>query len=254
FGSSLELPLPGLNEAWQSYWFRIPFPVAPTMQGKTGMGFAGNHYANCGQGGAGNNPGCWTARQGYSCRGRNSGCEQLNFAFYLYHPDQTSEFGDLEPLAMRLEYGKWYCIQTYARMNTIGKADGVLAGFINGEWVYSRNVEFRTKANPSKIEGLWWDNYEGGKWTAETKIAFDYDELVVSERFVERKGCLQQTDAETALAALNGDQTTVPTTTAPTAPTSTTAPESDDEAMRQQAAELLHFIFDLLRRIGLVIP
>lgn len=196
FGSSLELPLPGLNQAWSSYWLRLPEPFASGAQGKL-PGFAGEHYANCGQGGAGSpNQDCWTARMAYTCRTRNNDCAELALAFYLYHPSQTGIYGDWEPLAVRLEYGQWYCVQTYLALNTAGQDDGLMAAWVNGEQVFSRTVDFRSSEDSAQIQGFWFDVYEGGSWVATKDMLFDFDELTISQQFEAHPGCLAENPYE----------------------------------------------------------
>lgn len=225
FGSSLELPLDDLEEAWATYYLRIPESMKPGSQGKL-PGFAGEHFANCGQGGsAEGTDDCWTARMGYSCRARHNDCSAMGYGFYVYHPNQQSEYGDFEPLAQRLEYGRWYCVQIYVRMNDVGQNNGVLAGFIDGDWVYNnRTVEYRRSEDVKSIQSFWMDVYEGGKWTAQTDVAFDFDQMVISHQAPVQAGCL--TDDNNPFGSLT--ETSSTSTTVVQMPESKTDPDLSD--------------------------
>jgi hypothetical protein len=78
-----------------------------------------------------------------------------------------------------LQKNRWYCIETYVKLNTIGKRDGVLRGWVDGFLAMEReNITFRTSLD-LKIEEFWVNVYYGGK-VAPNDMHLYIDNLVLS--------------------------------------------------------------------------
>lgn len=61
--------------------------------------------------------------------------ERGNLEFYTYNLDQAGHFGDSLPWDYRMPTGKWIHIAIHAKMNDVGKSNGLVEGFIDGRLV-----------------------------------------------------------------------------------------------------------------------
>ena len=88
--------------------------------------------------------------------------------FWIYHKDQPGKFGDSIFFKRNGEYftferNKWYSISHHIRMNSIGKKDGAVEGYVNGELMATKDkLEFRTIRNLS-IDQLVFSVFLGGE-------------------------------------------------------------------------------------------
>ncbi|MDI7267891.1 MAG: hypothetical protein QME96_07845, partial [Myxococcota bacterium] len=109
--------------------------------------------------------------------------------FYTYHADMGT-WGTHMRWAPDLERERWYCIEAYARMNTIaggtGNRDGGLRGWIDGAPAFERtDLRFRD-VDRLRIEKIWFNIYVGGSWTADHDMQIHFDNVVVARN---RIGC-----------------------------------------------------------------
>ncbi|MBV2127704.1 polysaccharide lyase [Arsukibacterium indicum] len=85
--------------------------------------------------------------------------------FYAYYPDNGQNHGAAmywDSSNKPIKPGKWYRITQYVKLNTPGKADGVLTAWVDQQQVFQRkNIRFRDTSN-LKIERLWLNFYHGG--------------------------------------------------------------------------------------------
>lgn len=82
-----------------------------------------------------------------------------------------------------LRNGKWYLVELYVKMNTVGSADGVLRTWINGELKYEKtNVEFRLTGNDNlHVRGFWLDVHMGGEFVGPLRESYIVlDQLVIA--------------------------------------------------------------------------
>ncbi len=139
-------------------------------------------------GGKSNNGGYMpNGRDGFSSRFIFHG---TNIRFYIYHPDQYKAFGDSYPVPGKKYYGTgaelqpgytlkpevWYTVTQRIVLNTPGKHNGLVEGFINGK-ICARitGLRFRDTAT-LMIDRLFFANFLGGdgKPTAKEEfISFD---------------------------------------------------------------------------------
>jgi|GEM_PF-2102661 len=191
------------EEMWIRYYLRFPegFRVADGNRGKL-PGFGGLYSNNC-HGGRPSTTGapCWSARLMFSPLYPNDGVpswphdpdEVTRIGFYSYtlNSNGTGRSGDVIPWnadVATLRHGRWYCVEAHVKMNTPGRADGVMEGFVDGQVAYaSRNVMFR-RAGESRLEvkSLWFDVYHGGDDPSPQHNAIHFDSLAAGP---ERIGC-----------------------------------------------------------------
>jgi hypothetical protein len=87
---------------------------------------------------------------------------------YAYLPEGTAynrtSWGTSIPLNIRFQPGEWHRIEQLVRVNTIGKADGQLTVWIDGEKVlYLDDVIYRTSDTPAGTPGgFYFSTFHGG--------------------------------------------------------------------------------------------
>lgn len=89
-------------------------------------------------------------------------------SFYVYSPAQSSQWGERlywkesSGDTVRIGQGSWHLITQRVRMNTPGKADGVLQGWFDGqEAFYNDSILFR-KDEKLKIDQVFYSVFMGG--------------------------------------------------------------------------------------------
>jgi hypothetical protein len=128
----------------------------------------------------------WSARGLFESR---NGADSTAIGFYCYHADMRGRYGENFRFSPRLEHGRWYCIEQYCKLNTLGDAggrgqsNGILRGWIDGQLAFEKtDIRFRD-VDSLKIEEVWINVYHGG----ETPVPRDdihlyLDNLVISRR------------------------------------------------------------------------
>jgi len=147
-------------------------------------GFGGT-YGRAGWGGRPvNGSDGWSARGIFAdVRG-----DTVPIGWYCYHADMTGRYGSewLWRINNRgyLKKGLWYCIESHVKLNTPGKNDGVLRGWVNGLPAYEKtDVRFRDVPT-LKVETVWFNVYNGGTWTADTDCHLYLDNIVVAANYI----------------------------------------------------------------------
>ena len=127
---------------------------------------------------------------GWSARGLSEGLKDglTPVGFYCYHADMKGAYGDnwvwRDNGFTGLENNRWYCIEQQARMNTPGKNDGILRGWVDGRLVFEK-TDVRMRDVPElKIETVWLNLYYGGTWTAPQDMHVYIDDVVISMRLI----------------------------------------------------------------------
>jgi hypothetical protein len=86
---------------------------------------------------------------------------------YVYHPDQTGDYGeDLEwnygGCPRFFKPGRWHCVETYVRMNSPGKKDGIIRSWLDGDLsLEATTLRFRDVPE-LKIDQLEFETFFGG--------------------------------------------------------------------------------------------
>jgi hypothetical protein len=83
-----------------------------------------------------------------------------------------------------LERNRWYCIEQYFRVNTVGKRDGVMRAWIDGRLAFEQ-TDVRVRDLPSiRIEKIWMNVYYGGTAPAPRDLRLFIDNVVIARRYV----------------------------------------------------------------------
>lgn len=173
----------GYNELYFSY--RIKFSSGFTNTNLHGKlpGLSGG-ASNSG----GNLP---TGTDGWSARYMFHGTK-INF--YLYYPEVYKNFGDASPVAGKTYYGAgpdlnpgftlktdtWYTVTQRIVMNTVGKSNGLVEGFINGKLcAVKTGIRFRD-VSTLMIDRLFFANFFGGSGVAPSQsVSINFDDFFV---------------------------------------------------------------------------
>lgn len=171
------------EEVYFRYYLRFADDWRPGRGGKL-PGFGGT-YGRAGWGGRPvHGDDGWSARGLF--RGRPDG--RTAIGYYCYHADMKGRYGshwvwDRDGLG-DLENNRWYCIEQYVRLNTPGKNDGILRGWVDGRSAFEKtDIRFRD-TNRLKVETVWVNVYYGGLWAAEGDYHLYLDNVVISKNYI----------------------------------------------------------------------
>jgi len=184
YGASIEFPFKNTKggeptEIYFRYYLRFGADWNPTGGGKLpGIG------ATYGQGGWGGRPS--NGKNGWSSRGlfgpQKNG--KTPIGFYCYHADMKGKYGEhwlweKDQLGF-LENNRWYCIEQYAKLNSIDQNDGILRGWIDGKLAFE-NTKIRMRRSPDiKIQNIWINVYHGGADPSSSEDRLYIDDIVIS--------------------------------------------------------------------------
>ena len=124
----------------------------------------------------------WSARMGFRPSRVAEGETQV--FFYTYHADMEGKYGsnflwDIEGRGS-LRRNRWYCIETYVKLNTPGQNDGVLRGWVDGHIAVERDdLRFRD-TDLLKVEQFWMNLYHGGSDPAPHDMRIYLDNVALS--------------------------------------------------------------------------
>ncbi len=188
YGASLQYDFKkkiGLEpeEIYFRYYLRFGSDWNPRRGGKL-PGIGGTYD----RGGWGGRPS--DGRNGWSARGQFNGQREgrTPVGFYCYHADMRGSYGsswiwEKDKLGY-LENERWYCIEQYVKMNTPGKNDGILRGWVDGKLAFEK-TDVRMRDIPDlKIECVWINIYHGGTWSAPSDDHLFIDNVVIARRYV----------------------------------------------------------------------
>lgn len=125
----------------------------------------------------------WSARMEFSRSWM--GPELIDLGYYTYHAYMPRIYGENIPWDKdnrgTLKKNRWYCVETYIKLNTPGESDGVLRGWVDGYLAMEEtNLMFRSIPE-LKIEEFWFDIYYGGH-TAPSNMHLYIDNLALSHK------------------------------------------------------------------------
>jgi hypothetical protein len=153
-------------------------------------GFGGT-YGRAGSGGRpsdGTNG--WSARGSYSevLPPGNPLGGTIPMGHYVYHVDMEGDYGDVD-LWQRdyrgyFEKNRWYCIEQYIKLNTLGQNDGILRSWVDGRLAYERTNWRWRDVDSLKIERIWMIVYHGGPVTAPQDSHLYIDNVVIADRYI----------------------------------------------------------------------
>jgi len=171
------------EEIYFRYYLRLGDDWDPARGGK--LPGIGGTYGRAGWGGRPSN-----GRDGWSARGQFKGRKdgKTPIGYYCYHADMRGRYGsawiwEKDKLGY-LENNRWYCIEQYAKMNTPGKNDGILRGWVDGRLAFEKaDVRMRDIAE-LKIECIWINIYHGGTWPAPSDDHLYIDNVVIAKQYI----------------------------------------------------------------------
>jgi hypothetical protein len=182
------------EEIYFRYYLRLGSTWNQTVDGGKMPGMAGR-YGKAGNGGAksdGYNG--WSTRGSFypSPSAANPLAGLHPIGTYCYHADQKGPFGD--GIGWDMDYrgfvraNRWYCVETYVKMNSIdgkeGRRDGILRGWVDGRLAVDRtNLRFR-HVDSLKIEEIWLNVYHGGTAPCPHEQHMYIDNIVVSKKYI----------------------------------------------------------------------
>lgn len=172
------------EEIYFRYDLRLADDWSPAGGGKL-PGIAGT-YGRAGWGGRRVN-----GRDGWSARGlfEDQRDGKTPIGFYCYHAEMRGRYGshwvwDQDNRGF-LENNRWYAIQQYVKLNSPGKNDGVLRGWVDGELAFEKtDVRFRD-VETLKIETVWLDVYFGGSQPADSAHHLYLDNAAISRQTID---------------------------------------------------------------------
>lgn len=165
------------------YYLRFADDWDPARGGKL-PGISGT-YNRAGWGGRPSN-----GSNGWSARGQFNGQRngKTPIGYYCYHADMRGRYGsgwiwDTEKRGY-LENNRWYCIEQYVKMNTPGRNDGILRGWVNGQPAFEKADVRMRDVDTLKIEAVWLNVYLGGTWTAKSDHHLYIDDVVIARDYI----------------------------------------------------------------------
>jgi hypothetical protein len=118
----------------------------------------------------------------------------IKIKFYVYSPDMYKMYGDNNPISGKKYYGYgpdlnpgytfkpnvWYTVTQRIVMNTVGKSDGIVEGYINGKLcAVITGIRFRD-VSTLKIDRIYFANFFGGSGNPpSTDEAISFDDFYV---------------------------------------------------------------------------
>jgi hypothetical protein len=126
----------------------------------------------------------WSGRMMWLGPGSYSWAGPTNMAVsYMYHPGQSSQYGDNVKFNKPFVAGTWHTIKQCYTMNTVGKSDGILQGWMDGQQTVNfNNYVYRTRSDVH-ISHLMFSLFRGGgtmDWASKRNGYVDIDNMVIT--------------------------------------------------------------------------
>lgn len=178
------------EEAFFRYYLRLGDNWNPTIDGGKMPGFSGT-YGRAGWGmRKSDGVNGWSTRGAFFKQTSSVGAASAlrGLGSYVYHANMEGLTGDtwgwnLGPSGL-LQKNRWYSIEQRVRMNSPGKADGVLQAWVDGRLVFERmNLRYRDVPD-LKIESVWMNIYHGGARPAPHDMTLYIDNLVIARKYI----------------------------------------------------------------------
>ncbi|QEG38119.1 polysaccharide lyase [Roseimaritima ulvae] len=172
------------------YYLRLADDWNQTVQGGKLPGISGT-YGRAGWGGRKSN-----GTNGWSARGLfrrtipagNPLAGRTPIGFYCYHADMQGSYGTNwiwnNDYRGYLETNRWYAIEQYCRLNSIGEKNGVLRAWVDGHLAFEKtNIRFRL-TDELKIEQVWMNLYHGGTSPSPYDQHVFIDNVVIAKKYI----------------------------------------------------------------------
>jgi hypothetical protein len=126
----------------------------------------------------------WSGRMMWLGKGSYGWVTGTNMAVsYMYHPGQKSQYGDNVQWKKEFSAGRWHVVKQCYTMNTVGKANGQLRAWFDGQLVVDDNAFVYRTRNDVHINYLNWSVFRGGAtldWAGDRTGYVDFDDVVVT--------------------------------------------------------------------------
>ncbi|QIK65383.1 hypothetical protein G7072_02640 [Nocardioides sp. HDW12B] len=102
---------------------------------------------------------------------------------YLYYPSQTSYYGQGFAWGTRAGDGGWHVLRQCYTMNTVGRANGVMRAWLDGQQVLSRTDMVYRLNSRVRISHIMWAVFRGGAtldWAGQRDSHIDFDRLRIT--------------------------------------------------------------------------
>ena len=162
--------LPDADAYWLDYRVRFAADFDFRLGGKL-PGLAGGKANTGGHRPTGDG---WSSRYMWRRQGK--------LVVYLYHLDQPTDYGDDQPLNAAAPTGAWIRLTQHVRVNTPGRADGVLRVWIDGRPALAR-TDLRYRTDPAAVVNrFYFSTFYGGsgdQWSPERDGHAQFDDFRV---------------------------------------------------------------------------
>lgn len=179
------------EEIYFRYYLRLGADWNQSLEGGKMPGISGT-YGIAGWGGRKSN-----GRNGWSARGlfartvpagENPLAGLTPIGTYCYHADMKGRYGDnfiwQDGYRGYLANNRWYCVEHYVKLNTPGKKDGILRGWIDGRPAFEKtNLRYRL-VDKLRIEQVWMNIYHGGKRPSPYDQHAFIDNVVIAREYI----------------------------------------------------------------------
>jgi hypothetical protein len=177
------------EEIYFRYYLRFAADWHPFVEGGKLPGLSGT-YGVAGWGGRKSD-----GTNGWSLRGlflrmpeRGSLHDITPIGTYAYHAETTDIWGDqwLWSNGQRglLQRNRWYCIEQYVRVNSVGQRNGVMRAWVDGELAFEKTDLHLRDILALKIEKVWMNVYYGGSTPSPYDQHLFIDNVVVARRYI----------------------------------------------------------------------
>ncbi len=179
------------EEVYFRYYLRLGADWNQTIEGGKMPGISGT-YGVAGWGGRKSD-----GRNGWSARGLfqrtipagfNPLASTTPIGTYCYHADMEGRYGDnfIWQYGYRgyLKNNQWYCVETYVKLNTPGRRDGVLRGWIDGRPAFEKTDLRYRLTDKLRIEQVWMNIYHGGTRPSPHDQHAFIDNIVIAREYI----------------------------------------------------------------------
>jgi hypothetical protein len=178
------------EEIYFRYYLRLGDDWNPTTDGGKLPGISAT-YGRVGWGGRkADGTSGWSMRGGYfQLPGVSNPLHQMTpIGTYAYHSDMEDFYGDSWPWSLNaiglLQRNRWYCLEQYFKVNTLGAKDGIFRAWVDGRLAFEK-TDIRVRDIPSiKIEQIWMNVYYGGTAHSPTDQHVFIDNVVIARRYI----------------------------------------------------------------------
>jgi hypothetical protein len=181
------------EEIYFRYYLRFAQDWDPVVDGGKLPGVAGT-YGKAGWGGRRASPAVgWSMRGSFNLAPSigNPLHGYVTIGTYAYHAAMEDNFGDHWPWINDglgvLERNRWYCIEQYFKVNTLGLRDGILRAWIDGSLAFEKDDIYVRDLDSIKIEEVWMNVYHGGTAPASYNMHLYIDNVVIAKKPI---GCI----------------------------------------------------------------